>query len=246
MNVATPTQLRTYNGAGQPKFDHNQFVICKRVDEPVETWKQSESDTIPSIKRKEIQESSGPAAKKIKSASDPKLTISQTVLREPVKELKVVPLQPTTTSPTCFKIASKASMMHVPYGVCGGDHLRLFDVNRIRTVGSCIKIPKDAYDGKMLDCKNPPDGYEIIAGDGESHTVGGKPVNQHAVRLAVHKDVCKDLNCKFMGCKDSNLGIDLFTDVSLADVDQYKTYWNFRRLTGIRKHLIELKKSLSL
>ena len=132
--------------------------------------------------------------------------------------------------------------MHVPCGVCAGDKLRLFDMARRRKSIDFIEVPSDAYDGKMLDYENPPEGYKLLSGDGDGHVVGGTPINQHAVRLAIHKEMCKDPKCNFMGCVDHS-GTNLFMNVSKDDIDQYKVYWNASRRAGIRKFMMELKRA---
>lgn len=151
----------------------------------------------------------------------------------------VPPVVPTTPPPLCKKMAPKVDVMKVPKGVCGGDRLRLFDVTRKSKSTDFISIDKDAYDGKPLDYKNPPFGYKVLSGDGDGYVVGGNPVQQHAVRLAVHKEVCKDFQCKFMGCANDACS-HLFTGVDPDQVEAYKVHWQGSRRSAISKHSKQL------
>jgi hypothetical protein len=144
---------------------------------------------------------------------------------------------------SCSEEAPKLTPIRVPVGISANDNLRLFDtVNNVKTKDA-IEIPGNAYDGKCIDMGVPSSKFKYLACDGSGYCVGGSYCNQHGVRLAVHKQYCRDVDCQFYGCSDAEAGA-IFSNVDEKSVNSYKNSWNSIRLSNVRKHCCLLQSPL--
>lgn len=150
----------------------------------------------------------------------------------------------TTLPPRCSAITPKIKNLRVPCGVCAGDSLRVFDIIKMHKSNDHLQVPRGVYDGNVLEYADPPAGYKVLSGDGDAYMVGGTPVQQHGVRLAVHRETCTDKHCNFLGCNDV-MGRTIFKDVDKREFHKYRRFWLASRRAGVKRKMCELRDILA-
>ena len=69
--------------------------------------------------------------------------------------------------------------------------------------------------------------------------VGGTPIEQHGVRLAVHRQTCTNKYCNFLGCNDVT-GKTVFSNPDKEEVEKYRRFWLASRRAGVKRKMCEL------
>jgi hypothetical protein len=116
---------------------------------------------------------------------------------DPVPTVAVAPVVDQETLDFA-SIASQVQFMRVPCGCSAHDRLALFDTQECRLTCKYVQIPADA--GDLLPHVKPGARFRVLLTDGDGFSTGGSVSVQHAVRLPLHRQQCRDSRCNVMGC----------------------------------------------
>lgn len=145
----------------------------------------------------------------------------------PIKKRKLTARGVQTTRETSAK-KRKSLPIGVPNGFCAGDKVAFIDTWHMEKLKSVVEIKPDAYDGSPLGLplqKLPPN-IKMVCQDFNGHKSGGNHTQQHATRLAVHREVCMGGDdCPVFGCKCEQTRKTFECFVNRNAVDKYRSYW---------------------
>ena len=140
-----------------------------------------------------------------------------------------------------LKVARQLEMFRVPAAFSAGDKMTLFDYDNMKKLNQCIEIPTNCYDGIKLDIEALPKNIKVLCCDHKGFKCGNTITYQHANRLHIHRQLCRDPKCPVLGCGNDavwNLFKNL-VDVNLAR--KYKMHWSARKRENQRKHGQQLR-----
>ena len=114
--------------------------------------------------------------------------------------------------------------------------MAFFDTWRMEKLKSFVETKPDAYDGSALGLplrKLPPN-IKMVCQDFNGHKSGGNHTQQHATRLAVHREVCMPGDdCPVFGCKCERARKTFERFVNRNAVDKYRSYWQKMNYTNM-------------
>jgi len=154
----------------------------------------------------------------------------------PIKKRKLAARVNANDNQTSLAKKRKMLLLGVPNGFCAGDKLAFFDTSRMERLQSFIEIKPDAYDGSPLGLplRKLPRNIKMVCQDFNGHKCGGSHTEQHATRLALHRDVCMEGDdCPVFGCKCERARKTFELYVDREAVQKYKAHWKKVNLTNM-------------